>query len=474
MQLDREGCYQALMARDPRFDGLIYVGVSSTGIYCRVVCPSRRPLKRNCTFFSTAAAAEQAGYRPCLRCRPELAPGNAWIDARSRIAVAIARRIEDGALNDGGVAELAGELGISERHLRRVVQTEFGVPPNKLVETQRLLTAKLLLTDTPMPITEIAFASGFASLRRFNDAFKSAYRMSPSRFRTDSAPAGREEPRFAFELGYRPPLDWNALLEFLSRRLYAGAEAIVDGTYMRTVRIGDRTGWLRVTRSTRRHALTVQVAPELGRAIPSVLARVRRLFDLGAEPQRIAQRLGRLARGQPGLRLPGAFDGYEVAIRAVLGQQVSVKAATTLAARFAHAFGEPVVTPFPELRLLMPTAQAVAEAPAARLIGIGVTSARAHTLRMVSRAMANDPDLLEPGADIDAALARFKALPGIGEWTAQYVAMRALSWPDAFPSTDLGIRKALGTDDDRLILAHAESWRPWRGYAAMHLWRTLA
>jgi AraC family transcriptional regulator of adaptative response / DNA-3-methyladenine glycosylase II len=473
--LDTESCYQALSARDPRFDGLIYVGVASTGIYCRIVCPSRRPLKRNCSFFSTAAAAEQAGYRPCLRCRPELAPGNAWIDARSRLAAAIARRIEDGALNDSSVLTLADELGISERHLRRVVQSEFGVPPNKLVETQRLLTAKLLLTDTTMPVTEVAFACGFASLRRFNDAFKTAYRMSPSRFRQNSGSTGvRDVGLFTFELGYRPPLDWTGLLEFLARRLYAGVEAIADGAYIRTVRIGDRTGWLRVARSVRRHALTVQLAPELGRAIPSVLARVRRLFDLGAEPQRIAQRLGRLASTQPGLRLPGAFDGYEVAIRAVLGQQISVKAATTLAARFAQAFGEPLATPFPELCLLMPTAQSVARASPSDLVGIGVTSARARTLLTVSRAMARDPDLLEPGADIDAALARLKALPGIGEWTAQYVAMRALSWPDAFPSTDLGIRKALGTNDDRRILAHAESWRPWRGYAAMHLWRTLA
>jgi AraC family transcriptional regulator of adaptative response / DNA-3-methyladenine glycosylase II len=477
VRLDPDSCYQALVSRDPRFDGLIYVGVSSTGIYCRIVCPSRRPLKRNCSFFSTPAAAEQAGYRPCLRCRPELAPGNAWIDARSRIAVAIARRIEAGALNDSSVAALAAELKISERHLRRVIQAEFGVSPNKLVETQRLLTAKLLLTDTTMPVTEIAFASGFASLRRFNDAFRTGYRLSPSRFRRDSAARGTpadDRGRFGFELGYRPPLDWDGLLDFLSRRLYAGVEAIIDHTYLRTVRIGDRTGWVRVRQSPRRHALSVEVAPELGRAIPSVLARVRRLFDLGAEPQRIAQRLGKLARGRVGLRLPGAFDGYEVAIRAVLGQQISVKAATTLAGRFAAAFGEPVATPFAQLSLLMPTAQAVAKAMPSDLASIGVTAARAHTLLMVSRAMAKNPDLLEPGADIEAALNRLKALPGIGEWTAQYVAMRALSWPDAFPSTDLGIRKALGTDDDRRILAHAESWRPWRGYAAMHLWRTLA
>ena len=248
---------------------------------------------------------------------------------------------------------------------------------------------------------------------------------------------------------------------------------IVDSAYLRTVSIGGRTGWIRVQPSPRRHALSVEIAPELGRVIPAVLTRVRRLFDLGAEPQRIAQRLGKLAALCPGLRLPGAFDGYEVAIRAVLGQQISVKAATTIAGRFAAAFGEPVDMPFAQLRLLMPTAQRVAKASPAALAKIGVTSARARTLLGVSRAMAQNPNLLDPGADVEQAMARLKALPGIGEWTAQYLAMRALAWPDAFPATDLGIRKALGIDDERKILAHAEIWRPWRGYAAMHLWRTL-
>ncbi|MEK6210584.1 MAG: DNA-3-methyladenine glycosylase 2 [Pseudomonadota bacterium] len=472
MQLDQESCYQALMSRDPRFDGLMFVGVSSTGIYCRLICNSRRPLRRNCSFYPNAAAAEQAGFRPCLRCRPELAPGNALVDSRNRLAVALARRIEDGALNEGSVSVLAAEMGISDRHLRRVIQDEFGVSPNKLLETQRLLTAKLLLTDTTLPVIDVAFASGFSSLRRFNDAFKTNYRLNPTQFRRGSGGV-KAAGRFVCELAYRPPLDWDCLLEFLSKRLYDGVEAIRDSSYLRTVSLGGRTGWIRVRRSPHRHALMVELAPELGRAIPTVLTRVRRLFDLGAEPQRIAERLGKLAARQPGLRLPGAFDGFEVAVRAVLGQQISVKAATTLAARFAAAFGEPVDIPFPELRLLMPTAQRVASATPAALTKIGVTSARARTLTNVARAMAANPNLLDPGADVEAAIARLKSLPGIGEWTAQYLAMRAFAWPDAFPATDLGIRKALGTDDERKILARAEAWRPWRGYAAMHLWRTL-
>ncbi len=473
MQLDPESCYQALVSRDPRFDGLIFVGVASTGVYCRLICNSRRPLKHNCTFYPNAAAAEQAGYRPCLRCRPEIAPGNALVDSHNRLAVALGRRIQDGALNELSAPELAAQLGISDRHLRRVIQEEFGVSPNKLLETQRLLTAKLLLTDTPMPVTEIAFASGFASLRRFNDAFKTNYRLNPSQFRR-GARAKKQGGGFTFDLAYRPPLDWEAMLHFLERRLFAGAEAVIDGAYSRTVKIGGRSGWLRVFPSARRNALSVEIAPERGRVVPAVLTRVRRLFDLHAEPARIAQRLGELAAGSPGLRVPGAFDGYEVAIRAVLGQQISVKAATTIAGRFASAFGDGAQTPYAELQLHMPAAQRVARATVAELMKIGVTSARARTLIGVSQAMADNPGLLEPGADVEQAIKRLKALPGIGEWTAQYLAMRAFAWPDAFPATDLGIRKALGIEDERLILEHAENWRPWRGYAAMHLWRMSA
>jgi len=473
MQLDPESCYQALISRDSRFDGLMFVGVSSTGIYCRLICNSRRPLRRNCTFYPNAAAAEQAGFRPCLRCRPEIAPGNALVDSRNRLAVALGRRIEDGALNEISVPALAAQMGISDRHLRRVIQDEFGVSPNKLLETQRLLSAKLLLTDTLLPVTEVAYASGFASLRRFNDAFKTNYRLNPSQFRRGTG-RSKAADRFVFELAYRPPLDWTALLHFLERRLYSGVEAIVDSAYLRTVSIGGHAGWIRVRPSSRRHALSVEISPELGRVIPAVLMRVRRLFDLGAEPQRIAQRLGKLAALCPGLRMPGAFDGYEVAIRAVLGQQISVKGATTLAGRFAAAFGESVAMPFAQLHLLMPAAQHVANSSAAALAKIGVTSARADTLLGVSRAMAQDPNLLAPGADVEQAMARLKTLPGIGEWTAQYLAMRAFAWPDAFPATDLGIRKALGIDDERKIIAHAEIWRPWRGYATMHLWRSLA
>ena len=473
MRLDLESCYQALLSRDPRFDGLMYVGVSSTGIYCRLICNSRRPLKRNCSFYANAAAAEQAGFRPCLRCRPEIAPGNARVDSHNRLAVALGRRIEEGALNEINSSKLAAQIGISDRHLRRIIQGEFGVSPNRLLGTQRLLTAKLLLTDTTLPVTEVAYASGYASLRRFNDVFKSHYRLSPSQFRQG---AGRNKVagRFIFDLAYRPPLAWQAMLHFLEKRLYAGVEAIVESAYLRTVNIAGRVGWIRVQPSLRPNALSIEVAPELAPVIPRVLARVRRLFDLGAEPERIARRLGPLAASCPGLRLPGAFDGYDVAIRAVLGQQISVKAASTIAGRFAGAFGEAVHTPYPQLCLQMPTAGQIAEVSPSALANIGVTRTRAHTLIGLSRAMARNPNLLDPGADAETAIAQLKALPGIGEWTAQYLAMRALSWPDAFPASDLGIRRALNVKSEREVLARAERWRPWRAYAAMHLWRQLA
>jgi AraC family transcriptional regulator, regulatory protein of adaptative response / DNA-3-methyladenine glycosylase II len=480
MNLDFESAYEALASRDRRFDGLLYVGVASTGVYCRLICNSRRPLRKNCTFFEHPAAAEQAGFRPCLRCRPELAPGNARVDSGNRLAAALARRVEEGALNEMDVPALAAEMGISDRHLRRVIQDAYGVSTNKLLETQRLLTAKMLLTDTSLPVTEVAFASGFSSLRRFNDAFKTHYRLNPTAFRGRSGNGAERLDSmasahgFVFRLAYRPPLDWLGLLEFLGRRLYAGVEAIDGEAYLRTVSLGGRQGWVRVHQDARRHALVVEIAPGLGPAIPSVLMRVRRLFDLGAEPQRISSRLGKLALKQPGLRLPGAFDGYEIAIRAVLGQQISVKAASTIAGRFAEAYGKRVTTPFSALHLHMPVAADIARVRESALMKIGITAARARTLLAVSRAMVESPGLLDPGADVQAALARIKRLPGVGEWTAQYLAMRVFSWPDAFPATDLGIRKALGLRSESEIIARAESWRPWRGYAAMHLWRTVA
>lgn len=466
--LDPLACYEALRTHDARFDGHFFVGVRSTGIYCRPVCPAKTPRQENCTFYSHAASAEHAGFRPCLRCRPELAPGNAPMDATADLVRRAVSRIEDGALTGGSVARLAEELGVSERHLRRTVERALGVSPLALAQTQRLLLAKRLLTDTDLPVTQIAFASGFSSVRRFNHVFQERYRLTPSALRNTT---GRDTHPLIVLLGFQPPLAWDALLGFLEGRTLTGIETIEDGNYRRTVRLGEHTGWLRVAAGERH--LEVTLSPSLALVLPPTLARIKRLFDLTANPHAIAERLGELAADCPGLRVPGTFDGFEMATRAILGQQVSVKAATTLARRFVAALGEPLATPFPDLTHLSPTASQVAQTPVHRLTELGILETRARSIVALAQAVTEGRLDLEPGATLDTTLATLVSLPGIGEWTAQYIAMRALAWPDAFPHTDLGIKKALGLTAPKAILAHAERWRPWRAYAVMHLWRSL-
>jgi AraC family transcriptional regulator of adaptative response / DNA-3-methyladenine glycosylase II len=473
MVLNQNVCYQALASRDPRFDGVFFVGVSSTGIYCRTVCTARLPRQENCTFYPSAAAAERAGFRPCLRCRPELAPGNARIDAAATLAARGFSRIEDGALNEGSVADLAAELGITERHLRRVIQAEFGVSPVELAQTLRLLLARRLLAGTDLPVIEVALASGFSSLRRFNALFRQRYRLKPTELRKRRAPGAVAES-LACEVAYRPPLDWPALLAYLGRRGAAGVEAVQGDEYLHTVRLGGKQGWLRVRPAPEKAALQVELSSGLAAAWLPALRRVKRLFDLAADPRPVAAHLGPLAARNPGLRVPGAFDGFEVAVRAILGQQTSVRAATTLMSRLVAAFGEPVETPYPALSLLSPGAERLAETPAAALAALGMPRRRAEAIRLLACAVADQQLCLEPGADVEATVGRLQELPGIGEWTAQYIAMRVLGWPDAFPHTDLGIRKALGENRPRRILELAEAWRPWRAYATMHLWESLS
>jgi AraC family transcriptional regulator, regulatory protein of adaptative response / DNA-3-methyladenine glycosylase II len=476
MLLDAKHCYSALRTRDPRFDGRFFVGVASTRVYCRPVCTVKTPKAENCHFFPSAAAAESAGFRPCLRCRPELAPGNAGVDASARLAQAAAGLIEDGLLNESRVDRLAARLGVTDRHLRRVFQTEFGVSPVAFAQTQRLLLAKRLLTDTAMPITEVAMASGFGSLRRFNALLRTRYRLSASdlRRRTDGA---YPSDVLTFQLGYRPPLAWDALLSFLGRRAIEAVEQIDGGRYLRTVRISQDgkslSGWIAAWPVGRKPAVELQLSASLAGAVPAVLTRAKRLFDLSCSPDEIALALGPLAAPHPGLRLPGAFDGFELAVRAILGQQITVKAARTLAGRFAAAFGEPVQTPAPSLRRLFPSAERVAAIKPSALAATGVIAARANAIVSLARAVTVDGLDLDPGSDVRATLDRLRNLPGIGEWTAQYIAMRALSWPDAFPHTDYGVLKALGEKNARKALARASSWQPWRAYAVMHLWQTL-
>jgi AraC family transcriptional regulator of adaptative response / DNA-3-methyladenine glycosylase II len=472
MLLDTQRCYRALQAHDARFDGRFFVGVASTGIYCRPVCRVRTPRLANCRFFASAAAAEAQGYRPCLRCRPELAPGHAAIDAGARLVQAAAGLIEDGALVDGNVEALAQRLGVTARHLRRVFRSELGVSPVQYVQTQRLLLAKRLLTDTPMPVTDVAMASGFGSVRRFNALFRARYRMQPGALRR-SAPETERPDVLEFMLGYRPPLDFEALLAFLARRTIAGVEHVENAAYLRTARIGAATGWLAVMHDVKRAALRVAVSPSLAHAVPAVLARVKRIFDIGCDPQQVMDALGPLAARNPGLRVPGTFDGFEAAVRAILGQQITVRAAHTIAGRFADAFGEPIAAPHPALRRVFPSPQRVAALTVPEIAELGIVAARARAIVAVASALHAGDLRLDPGADLDASLAALRALPGIGEWTAQYLAMRALGWPDAFLPSDYGVLKALGETNPRRTLAHAEAWRPWRAYAVMHLWKSL-
>jgi len=477
MMLDPRTCYRALRSHDARFDGRFYIAVRSTRIYCRPVCSVRPPKRENCRFYPSAAAAESAGFRPCLRCRPELAPGNASVDATRRLAQAAASLIEDAALEESSLQAIARRLGITDRHLRRAFGEEFGVSPVEFAQTQRLLLAKRLLTDTALPVTEIAFASGFRSVRRFNALFRSRYRMQPKALRRASATAGGDDA-LAFELSYRPPYDWAALAAFLGRRTIGGVEAFEDGVYRRTVRLRlDRrahTGWLSVAPSRKKPALRVTVSASLAKALPPVLSRVKALMDLACNPAEVAQALGALARARPGMRVPGAFDGFEVAVRAILGQQVTVAAARTIAGRFAAEFGDPVDTPFASLTRVFPSPEKISEARPGSVAKLGMPEARARTVIGLARAVAGGDLVLMPNADIEPTLERLRSLPGIGEWTAQYIAMRALAWPDAYPHADYGVMKALGTRDRKAALRAGEAWRPWRAYAVMHLWQSLA
>ena len=495
--LDPERCWKALSARDARFDGRFFVGVSSTGIYCRPVCSARTPRPAHCHFFGSAALAERNGYRPCLRCRPELAPGYSSVDARERLAQAGAALIEDGALGEGGVSQVARRLGVTDRHLRRVFDAQFGVSPIEYAQTQRLLLAKRLLTDTDLPVTEVALASGFSSLRRFNDCFATRYRLAPTELRR-AAPAGRLANTDAlghslnFRLAYRPPLDWDALLSFLSRRAISGVEAITTvsagrrktaAVYRRVVRVpgpggAERLGWIEVGRPTgagaARHLLEVQLSASLVDAIPAVLGRVRRAFDLGARPDEVALGLGDLAAGFEGIRLPGAFDGFEIAVRAVLGQQVTVRQASILVGRVVAAFGEPVLTPWADLHHAFPTPQRMAVCEASALGEMGIIGTRSRAIIELAGQLADGRLRLDPDVEPEATMAKLTAMAGIGDWTAQYIAMRALGWPDAFPAADAGVFKALGVRTAAQARAAAQAWRPWRGYAVMHLWRSLA
>ena len=481
VHLDHRRLYDALSARDARFDGVFFVGVTSTGIYCRPICRVKTPKAANCRFFNTAHEAEQAGFRPCLRCRPELAPGNAPVDDAQRIAQLIVQRLEEGHLDEeAGLEAIADQFELSSRQLRRIVQMELGVPPIQLLLTRRLLLAKQLLTDTTWPMTEVAFASGFSSVRRFNDAFIRRYRMPPTRLRKQAA-AGAVAidggGTTTLQISYRPPYDWKGVLSFLGARALAGIEYVTPDSYARTVQLGKARGWVRVTQAKTQHALLIEFTHTLTPALPALLSRVRALFDLDARPDVIARRLRkdpRLAstvRANPGLRVPGAFGGFEMGLRAILGQQVTVKAATTIAGRFVEAFGEPIDTPLAELKRLTPLPARIARANLDQIVRHGIVAARARSIIALAKAHESGELCLDGGHhDPSDSINRLAEIPGIGSWTAHYIAMRALRWPDAFPKEDIAVRKNLGDVTATEADALSQPWRPWRSYAVMHIW----
>ncbi|MCB1207702.1 MAG: DNA-3-methyladenine glycosylase 2 family protein [Verrucomicrobiales bacterium] len=478
MKLDDESCYAAFTAGEARFDGVFFTGVKSTGIYCRPVCAARKPLRRSCTFYRTASEAEGAGFRPCLRCRPELAPAVAG----DSMPEALLRRIQERAVEGTRLSDLEADLGYSPRQVRRILVETFGVTPVQVVQTQRLLLARQLLRETRQPVSEIALAAGFRSLRNFNALFAQRYGCAPGECRGVNK-AGKDAGTVQLRLAYRAPMPWDALMVYFKSRLVPGVEEIVGDEYRRTVEIGDRRGWLSVKLDQDRTEMRVTVSQSLFPVLGAVQSRVRRMFDLDARPDAMAVMmetdplLAPVWEKHAGLRVGGAWDPFELAVRAVLGQQITVAAATTLSGRLVAKVGAEMDTPFPALNRLAVTPDALAKLSVDDLCRLGLVSKRAETLRTLANfALAGGLEFA-PGVTHDAVVEAMTKLPGIGPWTAHYIAMRALRFPDAFPAADLGLRKAIGHGEmvsTREAEARSQAWRPWRAYAAIALWFSLS
>lgn len=478
MVLNDAACRAAARARDARFDGMFYIGVKTTGIYCRPICPAKAPKPENVTYYETAAAAEAAGFRPCLRCRPELSPSA--LHANGSLAMQFVSLVQRDGLFGESVESAAERLGVSSRHLRRTVEDECGVSPLQLIQTTRLLFARRLLSTTSLAVSRIAFGSGFNSLARFNHTFRSRYGMAPSAFRTQTTRRARHDDGLRLTLAYREPFAWNALLEYWRKRAIPGVEAVVDGRYWRTVRMGKRSGWISAQANGR--GLEVQVADELATHLLPLAGRVRAMFDLDANPEPIRSALATdpallpLIERMPGLRVPGAFDGFELAVRAILGQQVSVAAASTLAGRLVAGFAE-LGNDLPAGLTHYPLDPAkIAETSALDIASIGIPLKRAETIRSLAVSIASGEIDFDRPTDPASTLQRLAAIPGIGPWTCDYIAMRILRWPDAFPAGDLGLRKALDARNPlslRALEERSQRWRPWRAYAAIYLWTAL-
>ena len=473
-------CQRAVHARDARFDGIFFVGITTTRVYCRPVCPARVSYPERRRFFDSAASAERAGYRPCLRCRPELAPGRALMDAVPRLARLAAQRIGAGALNGNSVAGLARELGVSERHLRRALERELGVSPAELAQTHRLLLAKRLLAETSLPVTRIAFASGFQSLRRFNSVFRERYRLSPSALRraapsTVARPAAPSGDFVTLTLAYRAPLDWGLLTRLLAREAMPGVIMVDGDRYGRTVTLDGRSGVVLARNAAAKAQLDVAVSLSLLPVLMPLLVRLRQLFDLDAEPAVVDAYLGQnglapLVRRRPGIRIPGALEGFEVALRSLILGANGREAAGDLLSRVVGALGEEIDTGVPALTRLVPSPERLAEVGPSGLAALGVPRRGAEAITSVARAIAGGAIRLEPGRDAGATQRALMEMEGVGERLATMIVMRALYWPDAFPASDPALQRAAGASSRSALRAMAERWRPWRAYAAQHLW----
>ena len=473
MELDPQLCYRAVQARDARYDGRFFTCVKTTGIYCRPICPARPPKFLNCFFVPTAAAAQAGGYRPCLRCRPESSPGvDAWRGTEATVSRAM-RLIEDGALDDGDVESLAERLEIGDRQLRRLFKQHIGAAPITVAQTRRVLLAKQLIHQTDLPMIDVALASGFGSVRRFNETFQRMFGRPPRELRRRES--GSPGPEISLLLPYRAPYEWEGMIRFLKARAIAGLEAVTESSYSRVIEFGKDVGSICVTHAPEASALRVVVRLGDLKVLPTIIARIRRMFDLGAEPGAIVAVLladpvlAPLVLARPGLRVPGGWDGFEIAVRAVLGQQITVKGATQLAGRIVAALGPGVAERVGQAGLThaFPGPERFnAEA----LASLGLTRARAASIAAIAAAVVKNPRLFDPRRDLAEAVERLCELPGIGLWSAHYIAMRALGETDAFVAGDVGLQRQFGRCSEAELLARAERWRPWRAYATLHLW----
>jgi AraC family transcriptional regulator of adaptative response / DNA-3-methyladenine glycosylase II len=473
MNLDWQICSRARLSRDPRFDGKFFIGVVGSGVYCRSICPAPTAKEKNVRYFPSAAAAAEAGFRPCLRCRPECSPGTpAWMGTSNTVSRAL-RLISESGLEEGGIELLAERLGVGSRHLRRLFIKHLGATPMSVAHTRRLHFAKKLIDETTLPMTQIALASGFGCVRRFNAGISNVYHRTPTQIRRLARQKKTQaENHYLFRLRFRPPYDWKGMLSFLGVRAIPGVEIVDDDRYRRSISIDGNQGYFEVSFDEANYALIAEVEFGDPRRLFFITERIRAMFDLNADWAAIARSLRadpalrRRIQSRPGLRVPGCWNGFELAIRAILGQQVSVKGASTLAGRIARSFGQS----FPAangITHIFPSPRVLADVD---LGGIGLPKARAATIRALAHAVSDGRINFEAVVDSADVLRRFREIPGIGDWTAEYVGMRALGEPDAFPASDLGLMRALELTTAREVELRAESWRPWRAYAAMHLW----